>query len=164
MRSIFRISKRHFSNTGTTDFGFKEVPSSEKENLVKGVFNSVARKYDLMNDLMSVGVHRLWKDKFVESIGVSSIARINPNYIPRHLDVAGGTGDIAFRMANELKKWYTASQLNSHITKSDIDRTIVVSDINVQMLEVGRGRVGKAIGDANSNLVSLHFQLIRMGW
>jgi demethylmenaquinone methyltransferase / 2-methoxy-6-polyprenyl-1,4-benzoquinol methylase len=75
----------------TTSFGYRDVPPSEKEGLVRGVFSSVAKRYDLMNDLMSGGVHRLWKDAMVEWL--------NPRPGQRILDVAGGTGDIAFRIA-----------------------------------------------------------------
>jgi len=76
----------------TVSFGFREVPEGEKEGLVREVFSSVAAKYDLMNDLMSGGVHRLWKDAFVEWL--------NPQPGWSVLDVAGGTGDIAFRIAD----------------------------------------------------------------
>ena len=69
----------------TTHFGYQEVPETEKEQLVKGVFSSVASKYDLMNDLMSLGVHRLWKRFTVD------LARPRPGQ--RVLDLAGGTGD-----------------------------------------------------------------------
>src|SRR6201996_2621474 len=76
----------------TASFGFREVPEGQKEGLVHDVFSSVASKYDLMNDLMSAGVHRLWKDAFVEWL--------NPRPGWSVLDVAGGTGDIAFRIAD----------------------------------------------------------------
>ncbi len=76
----------------TASFGFREVPEAEKEGLVREVFSSVAKRYDLMNDLMSGGVHRLWKDAMVEWL--------NPQPGWRSIDVAGGTGDIAFRIAD----------------------------------------------------------------
>ncbi len=76
----------------TASFGFRDVPEAEKEGLVREVFSSVAGRYDLMNDLMSAGVHRLWKDAFVEWL--------NPRPGWNVLDVAGGTGDIAFRIAD----------------------------------------------------------------
>ncbi|HVV65215.1 MAG TPA: bifunctional demethylmenaquinone methyltransferase/2-methoxy-6-polyprenyl-1,4-benzoquinol methylase UbiE [Rhizomicrobium sp.] len=75
----------------TVSFGSRDVPEAEKEGLVREVFSSVARRYDLMNDLMSGGVHRLWKDAFVEWL--------DPRPGRAYLDVAGGTGDIAFRIA-----------------------------------------------------------------
>lgn len=98
----------------TTHFGFRDVPEAEKATLVRGVFDSVAPKYDLMNDLMSMGVHRLWKDTFV--------GKLNPKPGMELLDVGGGTGDIAFRF---LKRG------GGHVT---------VCDINAEMLKVGRDR------------------------
>ena len=76
-------------NEKTTHFGARDVPESEKAGLVHGVFSNVASKYDLMNDVMSVGVHRLWKDAMMDWLA--------PRNGQRLLDVAGGTGDIAFR-------------------------------------------------------------------
>lgn len=102
----------------TTHFGFETVPLEEKQDRVNDVFRSVARRYDLMNDLMSAGLHRLWKDTFVTSL------RVPKNAPCRHLDVAGGTGDIAFRI---LK----SGGPQTHVT---------VLDINGDMLEVGRER------------------------
>lgn len=80
----------------TASFGFRDVPAAEKEKLVRNVFSSVARNYDLMNDLMSGGVHRLWKDVMVDWL--------NPQPGWRSLDVAGGTGDIAFRIVGAARK------------------------------------------------------------
>ncbi len=79
---------------GETDFGFRRVPEGEKAPLVRAVFDSVAGRYDLMNDLMSAGIHRLWKAEMV--------ARLNPRPGQRLLDVAGGTGDIARRALPRL--------------------------------------------------------------
>lgn len=76
-------------NEKTTHFGFQDVPESEKAGRVRGVFGSVAAKYDVMNDAMSLGVHRLWKDAMMDWLA--------PRAGQRLLDVAGGTGDIAFR-------------------------------------------------------------------
>ena len=102
----------------TTHFGFSEVGLSEKQGLVDNVFHKVARRYDIMNDLMSGGLHRLWKDAFAAKVNTRNREGF------RHLDVAGGTGDIAFRVA----------------TKAASDAEIVVLDINGDMLEVGRDR------------------------
>ncbi len=98
----------------TTHFGYQTVPEGEKASLVRDVFDSVATRYDLMNDLMSAGVHRLWKKAFIEWL--------NPHPGMRLLDVGGGTGDIAFRF---LRRG------GGHVS---------VCDINTEMLEVGRDR------------------------
>jgi demethylmenaquinone methyltransferase/2-methoxy-6-polyprenyl-1,4-benzoquinol methylase len=101
-----------------THFGFSTVPLEEKQTLVDDVFHKVAGRYDLMNDLMSGGLHRLWKDNLVNLLNP-------PRQRPfRHLDVAGGTGDVAFRIVK-------AGGPQTHVT---------VLDINGSMLEVGRQR------------------------
>jgi len=100
----------------TASFGFREVPEAEKEGLVKEVFSSVAARYDLMNDLMSGGIHRIWKDAMV--------AWLNPQPGWRVLDVAGGTGDIGFRIAKMARA-------------RGGEATITVCDINAQMLGEG---------------------------
>ena len=97
-----------------THFGFKQVKREQKADLVKEIFSNVAKKYDLMNDLMSGGVHRIWKNKMLEEISG------NP---ARVIDVAGGTGDIAFRITKKFQQ-----------TKID------VVDINQEMLDVGNER------------------------
>lgn len=99
----------------TTHFGKTTVPESEKAGLVHGVFSSVASKYDIMNDVMSVGIHRVWKDAMMDWLA--------PRNGQRLLDVAGGTGDIAFRF---LKRAPRASA--------------VVLDMTADMLENGRLR------------------------
>ncbi len=109
--------------TARTDFGFREVPVAEKKKLVRGVFDSVAGKYDIMNDLMSVGIHRLWKDTL--------IAQLRPRAGEHLLDVAGGTGDIAFRFLNAAEKRGSQEGAPAHVT---------VCDINHAMLTVGRNR------------------------
>lgn len=103
-------------NPESTQFGRRTVTPEEKTGLVRGVFDSVAENYDLMNDLMSGGLHRLWKDRFVR--------QIRPRPGMDILDVAGGTGDIAFRMRK----------------KTGPDARITVFDLNRNMLEVGRDR------------------------
>jgi demethylmenaquinone methyltransferase/2-methoxy-6-polyprenyl-1,4-benzoquinol methylase len=106
----------------TTHFGFRDVPLDDKQALVNDVFYSVASRYDLMNDLMSGGLHRVWKDIMITAL--------NP---PRNdapfslLDVAGGTGDIAFRAAKAGGTGFQAT----------------VCDINADMLDVGRARAAK---------------------
>ncbi|MEM7069526.1 MAG: bifunctional demethylmenaquinone methyltransferase/2-methoxy-6-polyprenyl-1,4-benzoquinol methylase UbiE [Pseudomonadota bacterium] len=105
-----------------TSFGFSEVGKGEKQPLVNEVFHSVAGRYDLMNDLMSAGMHRLWKDAMV-----TSVAPTKSNREWKSLDVAGGTGDIAFRIVE-------CGGPNVHTT---------VFDINSSMLEVGEERAVK---------------------
>jgi demethylmenaquinone methyltransferase/2-methoxy-6-polyprenyl-1,4-benzoquinol methylase len=107
--------------TEKTDFGFKKVDKNKKSTLVGKVFSNVATKYDLMNDLMSGGIHRSWKNKMIQEIKFTK----NTNY--NIIDVAGGTGDIAFRIANK------ANQEN-------IDTKIEIVDINQEMLGVGKER------------------------
>ena len=102
-----------------THFGFREVPLTDKQALVDDVFHSVARRYDLMNDLMSGGLHRAWKDALVTTVNPPKTAR--PFAL---LDVAGGTGDIAFRV----------------IEAGGAGTRATVVDINAAMLEVGRTR------------------------
>ena len=111
------------TETSTTHFGFRQVPLKEKQGMVNNVFNDVASRYDLMNDLMSIGVHRLWKDAFV--------ARLDP---PRNglrpyrvLDMAGGSGDIAERIVN----------------RSHGFAQVTISDINQEMLNEGIRRSEK---------------------
>jgi len=102
------------SNKKTIDFGFREVDPSEKAGLVREVFDTVADRYDLMNDLMSVGIHRVWKWHFVEQCHFQSGQKL--------LDLAGGTGDIA-RLAS----------------RKGVD--VVIADINAAMLKAGRRRM-----------------------
>ncbi|WP_368563470.1 bifunctional demethylmenaquinone methyltransferase/2-methoxy-6-polyprenyl-1,4-benzoquinol methylase UbiE [Pseudoxanthomonas sp. UTMC 1351] len=103
--------------TGTTHFGFRDVPAKEKQKLVGEVFSSVAGNYDLMNDLMSMGVHRVWKRYFV---GTAQVKRGD-----RVLDLAGGTGDIAALLKDRVGD----------------EGEIVLGDINAGMLSVGRDRM-----------------------
>ena len=102
---------------GTTHFGFRDVPVGDKQKLVGEVFSSVASSYDLMNDLMSLGIHRAWKRYFVAT------AQVKPG--DRVLDLAGGTGDIA-------------ALLKSRVGEKG---ELVLGDINVSMLKVGRDRM-----------------------
>lgn len=101
-------------NKQNTHFGFQTVPEAEKSTLVRGVFSSVAARYDMMNDFMSMGVHHLWKDAMVNMLPSSG----------RLLDVAGGTGDIAQRF----------------LKKTQHKQPVTVCDINQSMLGAGRDR------------------------
>jgi demethylmenaquinone methyltransferase / 2-methoxy-6-polyprenyl-1,4-benzoquinol methylase len=111
------------SSSGATTFGFREVAEHERQTLVNQVFSSVAERYDLMNDLMSGGLHRLWKRDFVEWLNP-------PRGLERHrlLDVAGGTADIAMRYAQQ----------------SGPNASAIVLDISPEMLAAGRRRIEDA--------------------
>jgi len=118
-RSQFEGVEEMNQSDETTHFGFRDIAVGDKQTLVNDVFHSVAQRYDLMNDLMSAGLHRVWKDLMINAL--------NPPRGDRPfalLDVAGGTGDIAFRAAEASGKGFSAT----------------VCDINSDMLEVGRAR------------------------
>jgi demethylmenaquinone methyltransferase / 2-methoxy-6-polyprenyl-1,4-benzoquinol methylase len=105
------------NSEGKVDFGFEKVPWSEKAERVRSVFASVAGKYDVMNDLMSFGVHRLWKQFTLSLTGLAKGQHA--------LDVAGGTGDLARGLLKQVGK----------------EGRVVLSDINPKMLEIGRDRL-----------------------
>ena len=109
---------REKETSADTDFGFRRVPDADKAPLVRAVFDSVAGRYDLMNDLMSGGIHRWWKDQM--------IAWLAPRPGQTLIDVAGGTGDIAGRALKRLGP--------------EKGGGVVVCDVNAQMLELGRAR------------------------
>ncbi|PBB82971.1 bifunctional demethylmenaquinone methyltransferase/2-methoxy-6-polyprenyl-1,4-benzoquinol methylase UbiE [Mesorhizobium sp. WSM3879] len=121
-----------------TSYGFRKVGAGDKQSLVNDVFHKVANRYDLMNDLMSGGLHRVWKDAMV--------AWLSPPKRPgwKVLDVAGGTGDIAFRIIE-------ASQRQAHAT---------VLDINGSMLEVGRDRAEKKGLSENTDFVEANAEAL----
>jgi demethylmenaquinone methyltransferase/2-methoxy-6-polyprenyl-1,4-benzoquinol methylase len=124
---------------GEASFGFQDVPAAEKPKLVRSVFDRVAGRYDLMNDLMSAGAHRLWKD--------AAAARINPQPGETLLDCAGGTGDMAGRLARLAR----AAQAR----RGGADARIVVVDYNAKMVGEGRRRARDpnivwAVGDATA--------------
>lgn len=146
---------RNLHDYSTADFGFKDVNSTEKEKMVKEVFSRVANKYDVMNDFMSAGAHRLWKDEFVKEIGVKAIARCSSESMPRHLDVAGGTGDIAFRVINSFVEAYgeKTDLLSKTNSIPEDQRQVVVCDINPDMLSVGKQRAPGVLGDLKSNMI-----------
>ena len=104
-------------NTKETNFGFRQVDSQDKSKMVGNVFDAVSENYDLMNDLMSFGIHRLWKKVAIESSGLRADFKV--------LDLAGGTGDMVKLMKEKVKE----------------EGLIVLSDINRKMLEEGRDRL-----------------------
>uniref|UniRef100_A0A8C1QB73 2-methoxy-6-polyprenyl-1,4-benzoquinol methylase, mitochondrial n=1 Tax=Cyprinus carpio TaxID=7962 RepID=A0A8C1QB73_CYPCA len=137
----------------STHFGFQTVPEEEKAEKVYKVFENVAKKYDVMNDAMSLGIHRLWKDTLLHTM--------NPQPGLRLLDTAGGTGDISFRFLEYTRSMYDRQQrlrAKSHQTPSWQDiadhyvsdkagppqSRAVVCDINKEMLKVGKQRAEKA--------------------
>lgn len=105
------------SDNDNTHFGYREVKTDEKAGLVAGVFDSVATRYDVMNDLMSAGIHRIWKRFTIELSGVRRGNRV--------LDIAGGTGDLAAKFA----------------PMTGDEGEVVLADINANMLSVGRDRL-----------------------
>lgn len=105
------------SDQDTIDFGYKQVAKTDKQNLVANVFNSVAQKYDVMNDLMSFGIHRLWKRYTIDCSGVRSGMKV--------LDIAGGTGDLTAQFSRRVGP----------------TGEVVLADINDAMLEVGRDKL-----------------------
>lgn len=117
------------SSERIVSFGFEEVTEAEKVVRVKGVFRSVASRYDLMNDLMSAGVHRLWKH--------DAMNRVNPQPGECHLDVAGGTGELA-------RAFLTLADAAGKRRGDPRQATAIVSDINDAMLEAGKARADNA--------------------
>jgi demethylmenaquinone methyltransferase/2-methoxy-6-polyprenyl-1,4-benzoquinol methylase len=120
-------------------FGFRDVDPAEKAGLVRGVFDKVASRYDLMNDVMSVGVHRVWKDMCA--------ARLNPQPGERIIDCAGGTGDIAERLAKLARA--------AKRRRGGPDAEIIIVDYNAEMVAEGRKRglsreIAWAVGDAQA--------------
>ncbi|WP_414981130.1 bifunctional demethylmenaquinone methyltransferase/2-methoxy-6-polyprenyl-1,4-benzoquinol methylase UbiE [Congregibacter sp.] len=105
------------SEEDTTHFGYRDVKADEKADMVRGVFDSVASRYDVMNDLMSAGIHRIWKRFTIELSGVRRGNRV--------LDIAGGTGDLAAKFAPMVGD----------------EGEVVLADINASMLRVGRDRL-----------------------
>ncbi|HVN00461.1 MAG TPA: class I SAM-dependent methyltransferase [Caulobacteraceae bacterium] len=123
----------------SVSFGYQDVDPSEKAGLVRGVFERVARRYDLMNDLMSLGAHRLWKD--------AAAARLNPQPGETIVDCAGGTGDLARRFA--------ALAEAARARRGGEPARIVVVDYNAEMVRAGLERGGEpqivwAVGDAQA--------------
>ena len=121
-------------NKDKTNFGFKEVDSDMKANLVGNVFDTVSGNYDLMNDLMSFGIHRLWKRVTIETAGIRNDFKV--------LDLAGGTGDMVKLMREKISE----------------KGTLILSDINASMLEEGRNRlIDQGIEDVHMAQIDAQF-------
>src|SRR6201987_2449640 len=127
--------------TESAQFGSKRVPLAAKQALVNDVFHSVARRYDLMNDLMSFGLHRAWKDALGTAVNPPRAAPFSL------LDIAGGTGDIAFRI----------------IAAGGAQTRVTVCDINPDMLDVGRERASMYGGDAVVTFAEANGQAMPFG-
>ncbi|NWG52763.1 MAG: class I SAM-dependent methyltransferase [Hydrogenophilaceae bacterium] len=125
-----------------TSFGFEDVPRAEKAQRVHGVFARVARRYDLMNDAMSGGLHRLWKDE--------AVAKLNPQPGEFFLDVAGGTGDIARRIARRAER--------IRKRRGGTPARIAIVDINEEMLAAGRARGEDGFSWVNADAEALPFR------
>lgn len=111
--------------SGKIDFGFQSIEREEKQNLVRQVFSSVAPSYDIMNDLMSGGLHRLWKDRLVEMLA--------PFPGMKHIDVAGGTGDVAFRVLRAMEGAESLQNGQGSTSRGHV----TIFDINREMLDQG---------------------------
>ena len=123
-------------DTETIDFGFREVARDDKQGLVRGVFDAVADKYDVMNDVMSGGLHRLWKARMIDAL------YMRPHSKLQLVDVAGGTGDIALRAHARAQKCGTL--LDAHII-----------DANAEMMKAGRKR--QAVQENMQQANNMHF-------
>ncbi|KAI5647650.1 hypothetical protein M9H77_33655 [Catharanthus roseus] len=145
LRSVTRLMRRKnllpMYRTGSmlhshaTSFGYKEVREEEKSQMVGNVFTRVASNYDLMNDLMSGGLHRLWKDRLV--------SELNPFPGMKHLDVAGGTGDVAFRILERINSVSRRAMRDAFEENLLEETKIYVCDINPNMLNVGQKRAAE---------------------
>ncbi|WP_324753319.1 bifunctional demethylmenaquinone methyltransferase/2-methoxy-6-polyprenyl-1,4-benzoquinol methylase UbiE [Roseovarius sp. Pro17] len=116
----------------TTHFGFQDIPEDEKAGRVRGVFGSVASKYDVMNDVMSMGIHRVWKDAMMDWLA--------PRPGQRLLDVAGGTGDIAFRFLKRAG--------SGHATVLDLTEPMLIEGRKRAEAEAMAGSLDWVVGDA----------------
>lgn len=137
--------KSSTDSASTTHFGFKNVNTQDKEKLVGGVFSSVASSYDVMNDVMSLGIHRLWKNHFINRLDAGM--RPGSNGPLEFLDVAGGTGDIAFGLLD-----HAASKFG------DYKSNITIADINADMLREGEIRYKNLKWNDGSNRVNFLVQ------
>lgn len=145
--SALLYSSKTDTGIETIDFGYKQVPLQDKQDLVGKVFSNVASSYDVMNDLMSGGMHRLWKDRLVEAA--------YPFPGMRHIDVAGGTGDVAFRVLPAIRQAEALAQQRPRDSafRNVPPGSVTVCDINAEMLEVGKGKaIAKGLAGPGSGL------------
>ena len=130
---------KHQTSADSTHFGYKQVPVEDKADLVRDVFDSVATRYDVMNDLMSAGMHRLWKRHTVDQ------AAVRPGDVV--LDLAGGTGDLALKFARKVGP----------------DGRVVLADINAAMLNEGRRRLVDAGVAGNLSIAQVNAEALPFG-
>lgn len=157
-KNLWPVTRTGFMlHSHATSFGFKEVHEEEKGKMVGNVFTSVASSYDLMNDLMSGGLHRLWKDRLV--------SELNPFPGMKHLDVAGGTGDVAFRILEHIHSVRRRALQDSSEEDLLEDTKVYVCDINPNMLNVGKKRAleqgfieGKSLVWVEGDAEALNFE------
>ncbi|CAH0549298.1 unnamed protein product [Brassicogethes aeneus] len=139
VKNVRKASTQTHGNEKETHFGFETVKESEKAKKVHEVFENVAQNYDVMNDAMSLGIHRVWKDIFLD--------RLSPTKNTKLLDVAGGTGDIAFRFLNHVKN--SNQEENCHVTVMDINSNMVeVGKIRSEALKFDKSVISWEVGDA----------------
>ena len=117
----------------TASFGYEDIPEHQKNERVGAIFSNVSGSYDRMNDAMSLGLHRLWKDRLV--------TKLNPFSGMQHLDVAGGTGDVAFRIAARIEDLQAEGSIHAG--------SVTVCDINSSMLQQGQARASQGVPGGN---------------
>lgn len=140
-----RFNSSNSVDDKTTHFGYKTVNKEDKEKLVGGVFSSVASNYDVMNDAMSLGIHRIWKNQFINRLDAGM--RPGSNKPLDFLDVAGGTGDIAFGLLDHAETKF-----------NDVKSTMTIADINPDMLDEGKLRYQSSKWNDGSNRVNFLVQ------
>ncbi|XP_077231984.1 2-methoxy-6-polyprenyl-1,4-benzoquinol methylase, mitochondrial-like [Tasmannia lanceolata] len=134
------LARTSLLHSHATSFGFKQIHEEEKSKMVGNVFTSVASNYDLMNDLMSGGMHRLWKDRLV--------SKLHPFPGMKHLDVAGGTGDVAFRVLENINSVSRRATQHGLLDDFENETQIYICDINPNMLNVGKKRaIERGLGE-----------------
>ncbi|WP_306252176.1 bifunctional demethylmenaquinone methyltransferase/2-methoxy-6-polyprenyl-1,4-benzoquinol methylase UbiE [Parvularcula sp. IMCC14364] len=126
----------------TASFGFQDVPATEKEGMVRAVFDSVADNYDLMNDLMSAGIHRVWKSLLLD--------RLNPQPGQHLLDVAGGTGDIALGFLKRAGERPERGRIPASATVCDINHAMLKAGRTRDEAQDAKGQITRSCGDAQN--------------
>ncbi len=145
------------TDTKTASFGYKDVPEGEKAGMVRAVFDSVADDYDLMNDLMSAGIHRVWKSVLMD--------RLNPQPGQRLLDVAGGTGDIGLAFLKRADERPARDRAPAQATICDINHAMLHAGCSQSHHRLSADRVTRVCGDAqNLPFPDNHFDAYTIGF